>query len=152
RDLRGDLRGHGGAAGPGVSRRGAGHAGRAADGPAAARRPRGGPGGPRRGRRDRRALRPAPRALSGPRGDRDQSPDGRARGGDRGGRPGPTRRVAGCGTRRPSRTRERASGPRQGGTAMRSLAHRAVVVAVGLGLALGGPVWAQAPWTAPESE
>lgn len=35
---------------------------------------------------------------------------------------------------------------------MRSLVCRAVVVGVGLGLALAGGAWAQAPWTAPESE
>jgi mono/diheme cytochrome c family protein len=35
---------------------------------------------------------------------------------------------------------------------MRSLVRNVVVVATGLGLALGGTAWAQTPWTAPESE
>jgi mono/diheme cytochrome c family protein len=35
---------------------------------------------------------------------------------------------------------------------MPSLVSRAVVVAIGLGLALGGGAWAQTPWTAPASE
>jgi mono/diheme cytochrome c family protein len=35
---------------------------------------------------------------------------------------------------------------------MRSLVCRAVVVGIGLGLALAGGAWAQTPWTAPESE
>src|SRR5262249_61316695 len=35
---------------------------------------------------------------------------------------------------------------------MRSLIWRAVVVAIGLGLALGGAVWAQTPWNAPDAE
>ena len=35
---------------------------------------------------------------------------------------------------------------------MRSLIWRAGVVAMGLGLALGGAVWAQTPWNAPDAE
>ena len=35
---------------------------------------------------------------------------------------------------------------------MRSAVRRAVVVGVGLGLALSGGAWAQTPWTAPEAE
>ena len=35
---------------------------------------------------------------------------------------------------------------------MPSLVCRAVVAAIGPGLALGGGAWAQMPWAAPESE